>query len=817
MPMSAGLRPAVAICGLFFLTLFPAVAAAQAPERFATGVAEQAWVHWQTAARAILDRDSDAAEGAFRQLVDMDVSALRIAMMADYSVMNTSLGGAVLLIEQDHQAGELGEAGEEVYSRLEKGREQLNEADDAFYFATIGRFDVANANLKALLASEPDPVALLEFVDRVPRRREILVQLLDHPVIGPAARQMLQLLARGEERIKADPTRIKQNIQRLSGPPRAVENAVVALKQSGEYAIPFLLQALMDPEQRDLVDPILRVLPQIGRPALNPLVQSLQMNDQTTKRYVVDTLGRLGYAQSVPYLLNLRDEAGTLPEVISAVEQALDAIAEQTPGMQIGMTPAEAFFALAEAYYADANTLRADPRLDQANVWYWQDGLLVNVPVPTPIFNEIMTMRTSWQSLRLRPDSADAEAIWIAANFRRVAQLPDGASDPTIPEGFPAGAYFARSVGPEVDTLALARAVKDGDPAVALGVIDALRSTAGPASIMTTVEGRLPLAEALSFSDRLVRIHAGLALANAAPTEAFPNYQNLMPVLSEALLLFSGARNALVVDPDDNSANRIAGQLRDNGYEVLTAGSLFTGLNRVRTELPGIDVIVLASDIQQPDLAEALRQLRGEFQFASTPVVLVAKGGQQQIVNDLTQSDMKVTSIADDAGAVELIANIRQVSKAVGSTEIDADLGLILALDAADALRSLATTHNPLFDVASVENALTTALRASDADLRRRVATVLGFVPKASAQEAIAAVALNDQEPKDMRIAMFAAVAHAAKQHGNLLGAKTVDAILELAQSEGDLDLRTAASQTIGALNLAGNPGSKIIREQYNG
>ena len=88
----------------------------------------------------------------------------------------------------------------------------------------------------------------------------------------------------------------------------------------------------------------------------------------------------------------------------------------------------------------------------------------------------------------------------------------------------------------------------------------------------------MPLAEALRFPDRLVRIRAGLTLGHGRPMREFPNYQNLMPVLCEALSLHGGARNALVVDADTESANTIArgpagGRFRGRDRQLVAGGS----------------------------------------------------------------------------------------------------------------------------------------------------------------------------------------------------------------------------------------------------
>ncbi|MBU0641426.1 MAG: hypothetical protein KKB50_21405 [Planctomycetes bacterium] len=804
-----------AVLGLFGTSF---VAAQTSPGGFVTGAAAHAWDLWQAAMTAILAHDGEAAETAFEGLVQANPSPFRVALLAERTITRTSEGGAVLLFEQDHESGKLTPNAQRIAELLDAGREQMNQADDGWYFTAIGRFDVANANFRALLDSEPDPVALLEFADRLRKRQEVLLRVADNPVMGPAVREIMKLLETGELLIKADPTRIKEHIERLGGPPRAFENAVQRLKDSGEYAIPFIIQILRDPAKKELTQPVLRCLPQIDRPALNPLVMTLRMSDHSTKRYAITALGQIGYGQPVPYLLQLNENPETPEEVRNVVVAALDALRARGIKSAPDLTAAEAFFHLAEAYYEDQESLAADPRLDMANVWYWRDDLLQNIKVPTAIFNEIMCMRCCEEALLLDPNMEPALALWLAADFRREAQLEAGAIDNTRREVYPSAAYFAQAAGAEYCLLALTRAVEDGDPAVALGMIEALQKTAGAASLVVQdADGRMPLAEALSFPDRMVRIRAALALGHAKPVEPFHNYHNLMPVLSEALMLHAGARNALVVDPDETTANPIAAALRAEGYTVLIESELFAGLQHVRSELPGLDVIFIASDIPDPGLVSGLKQLRREFQFAATPTIIIIKPADQQVVRDQVRADHRLEALVPTDDPEEIRTTIARVARAVGAQPITADVGASLAQEAAEVLEMLSVTNNPLFSVADAEAALLVALGTPDARLRLTVGRTLGYLGSAAAQQALGDIALDTDEEQDMRVAMFALLADAAKRRGTHLGDEWIQRIITIAENDENMVIRTAASQTLGALNLPGNPASKIIRNQYGG
>lgn len=791
---------------------------ADSSEGFVTSTVAEAWTRWHAAMRALLAKDAAASDKAFAEFLATQPSAFRTALFAERTVRQTAEGGAILLLEQDAEAGALSDSGKKVAELISIGREQMNQADDGWYFASVGRFDVAAANFRALVDSRPDPVALLEFADRVPRRAEILIQLSGHPEMGPSVAAILRLLARGETLIKSDPARIRDHIERLAGPPRGYETALEHLKESGEYAIPFMLEYLRNPAKTHLIQPILRALPLIDRAALNPLVQALSLNDASTLQYVVRSLGRIPYPQALPYLLKLRDNPKSAPDVKRAVNDALADLRSRGIDLDHNVTAARLFIDLAEAYYDNRASLAADTTLDEANVWYSRDDILVNIPVPTPIFNEIMCMRCCEEALRLDPSADQALSLWLAANFRREAQLAEGLSDKTRPDNYPAAAYFAQSGGARYCLQALARAVDDADPAVALGAIDALHKTAGSASLTASDGDRVPLADALLFPQRLVRIRAGLALAAADPRQGFKGDQNLAPVLAEALMLHSGARNALVVDPDSSSANSAAAALRSEGFTVLTDSSLFGGLDKARTQMPGVDLLLLASDVVDPALQPGLTRLRDEFTFRAVPVVIIAKPADRGLVRKLVRADHRLSQVVPNDSPESVIAAVNAATHATGGPLIGPELGAALAQEAADALRMLAATHNPVVDLRRVEPALVAAIGSTkDPLLRVTIGQILGYLGTPAAQEAIARIALDPAEPEDARVAMFTALAEAAKRGSSQLGEASVATLIDIAEKDENLTIRTAASRALGALNLPSNKAGDIIRNQYRG
>jgi len=170
-----------------------------------------------------------------------------------------------------------------------------------------------------------------------------------------------------------------------------------------------------------------------------------------------------------------------------------------------------------------------------------------------------------------------------------------------------------------------------------------------------------------------------------------------------------------------------------------------------------------------------------------------------------------------DVDAAALMTTAAAVARSSGAKGISAEVGAGLAMEAVGVVGKLALSGNSVFPVIDAEKGLIGLLAATDMQLRAAAAGVLGVLAQPSGQAALAKVALTASEPPDVRVRMFEALAESAKRGGNHLSVDAVKGVITAAESEADLNVRTAAAQALGALNLAGNPASTIIRNQYGG
>ncbi len=787
------------------------------------GQNELAWRSWHTAMRA-LERDEKAeATALLDSIATMSLSDLRLALMADRS-------GTLRLEAWASEDGAPAVA-KDLVAQITTGRRQRGLAENGWHFAAIGRFQYADANFKALIEASPDPVALLELARQNPNRHDILVKLIGNADVGPSAGRFLKLLGRGEQMLRTDGYEIIANIAKLGGPPRMVYNATNRLKDAGEYAVPHLIKALQDSARSNVHAAIIQVLPKIGRDALNPMCMAFGMDDDVTRMILIRAAEEIHYKQAVPYLAKLAEDAGQSADVRAAAHQAVG-----TLGVSGNAGLAPLFLELAEDYYNDVDSLKADPRSDEANAWYLRGSELRYRPVPRGIFNDIMAMRCCEEALLADPGTEAATALWLAANTRREAKLgldvesaeADvlAAKDSTRPGDFPRAIYFLRAAGAKYNHLVLGRAFADRDPGVALGAIAALSDTAGEPSLVGAENIKQPLIQTLSFPNRQVRIKAALALGRALPASSFDGAQNVMPVLAEALLQ-SDRRAALIVDADDNIKNKFQALFRAAGFDCALGSNLYQGLqNGKSANLTAFDVVLLGSDVEQPDLGASVLELRKQFSSAATPILIITKADDLAAAKRTARGAKGVEVLLADVIDLgdettitqQIMTRLGRASKALGMSPLDRDLSLDLAIRAADTIRGIALSNRSVYDTSKATPALITGLKSSSETLRIRCAHALALAKSADAQDAIAESALDTAHSLAERTADFGDLAESARRNGNLLGEReVVSRLIEFALNETDLVLRSAASKALGALDLPGDKASEIIRAQHDG
>ncbi|MHC4792141.1 MAG: HEAT repeat domain-containing protein [Planctomycetota bacterium] len=406
--------------------------------------------------------------------------------------------------------------------------------NDFLHFTKIGRLDLAKGYAQAVLDSEPSAVDLLTFSEENPQAFALLLRAREtapDPELVELTAQILDIIEQGRFIRRSEPKVISQEVRRLSGETaRGRLAAVKHLKNAGEYAVPYMLDAIADEARSQELPNITWALPQIGRPAIRPLVAALQTEDVGLKTEIIKALGKIGYPQSLPYLkyINEKDNSAEAKQPARESIQQIDPAGLSVPAEQL-------FYQLGEKYYYHTDSLAPAEDAPFANIWFWDSPSrrLLREKVDKAFFNELMAMRACEWALKANPAFGKAIGLWLAAFFKAEAtglQMPQFFGIDHAP-----AIDYATTAGPEYVHQALARALKDENAYVALGAVEALAATAGEKSLLYYIGPTQPLVQALSFDDKAVRYSAAIAIATAGPQQRFAESKLVVQNLADAL------------------------------------------------------------------------------------------------------------------------------------------------------------------------------------------------------------------------------------------------------------------------------------------
>ena len=544
--------------------------------------------------------------------------------------------------------------------------------DDFLHYTVIGRFDLAKGHAQALLASNPDPQELLKLSKENPQGYQILLRAKEtapDAELADLCGQVIAVIDKGRFIRRSAPAIVAEEVRRLSSTERGWFTAVKRLRDAGEYAIPFMLDALADPSREAEMPDIVRALPQIGRGAIRPLAAALQTDNVTVKAEIITALGKIGYPQGQPYLKYVI-ENDTSDKLRTAAQEAL----RQIDPDAIQVPAAELCYQLAEKYYYHAESLSPTEDVSFANVWFWDAdaGKLAREEVDGKYFNELMAMRCCEWALRADAGYGPAIGLWLASFFKAesagVEKMPD-----YFGERHADALVYATTAGVEYLHQALARAVTDKNAYVALGVIEALGTTAGEKSLLYKLGPSQPLLQSLSFNDRMVRYSAAIAIGMAGPTEAF----------AESTLVTTNLAEALGQSADGQGAG-------GNGWNAEIADSYALRAAETMLKLASTRNKVVDLSGAQNALVAGVGDKRSEIQILSgqTLAYLDSPGAQRAIAGMALDAgnaaEVRIPAFDSLATSAKLNANM------LPETVVDSIYELISSDETDPALRSAA-------------------------------------------------------------------------------------------------------------------------------
>ncbi len=553
--------------------------------------------------------------------------------------------------------------------------------NDFLHYTKIGRFDLASGYAQAVIDSNPDPVELLTLSETNVQGYSILLQVQDNkpnPELAKLTDQLMAVIEEGRYQRRSTPKIISEEIRRLSSTARGKYAAAQRLKNAGEYAIVYMLDAMADETRKEELPNIIWALPQVGKDAIRPLTAALQSDNIAVKAEIIKALGKIGYPQSLAYLkyVSEKDESSELRQLAEESINEIDPDAMKLPAAQL-------FYRLSEHYYDHSESLAPIEESQTGNIWLWdqQEKRLMMHSVDRKYFYELMAMRECENALKADSSFGMAIGLWVGSFFKAEAtglKMPD-----YFGEGHADAMTYATTAGPEYIHQALARAIKDEDAHVALSCVESLATVAGEKSLLFRMGIDQPLVRALRFNDRAVKFSAAIAIAAAGPQSQFPE----SPLVTENLAA------ALSTNPDVNVVAGLWDASMADKYAVRSAKVM---LNLAQTRNTIID-LKLASEALKgatSDSRTEIQKLAGQI-LAYFDTADAQKSIADMGLNEKNGMDVRIEAFNSLALSAKINAN------KLDDGTIDAIYNIISSKDSDPQLRAVAASAFGALDLPS--------------------------------------------------------------------------------------------------------------------
>ena len=691
--------------------------------------------------------------------------------------------------------------------------DQARQFDTALHYILIAKPELATSTIQALFDSGITDEQLAQLVDERGIRERVDRALSRGRSMEGASDLVTQLDARilaGTRATSRNALRIEEAVKDLGGSMREQMIARGRLLTAGEYAVPALVRALGSDSDPRLAAAARSALVDLKRLAVGPLCASLEGSEPNTQRKLCEILGEIGYPTAEPYLLALTNAAGTPEDVRQAAMRSY---------AKLGGTSASAssqFAALARRYFDQTPALIPYPADATNPVWEHSTAYgLVGTEIPTPLYCETMAVLAAQRALSLDPSSEAALSVFVAADLRRsvlmghlglVSTAGAAEGDESSEEAISAipqvlrsqysAEFFATAAGAKIGQMALAMAIDANDPLLARAVIAVLAKNASAGSLVTAQAGRSPVVECLSFADRRVRFDGALVLSRALPQVAFTNDSLVIPIL--ASMVKSGGSIGAVIASTEEDRQALAGRIQALGIASVVTGSTFSEADGSIAPGQTIDLVVVQGT--RASIDDAVRALRVSRSAATAPVVVISSGGDATALSSDYESDARVSIFVASAPETAFAKAVESAVGASGGLAIGDEEGSGYSASALEALRIVAQSSSPVFDIRDAEATLIAALSAGESSQRLSVAEVLALIPTEDAQRALMDAALAagaDEQPS-----LLDAVATSARKFGNRLLPRQIEGLRGVIRaatgSQAD-----AAGAVHGALGLS--------------
>jgi CheY-like chemotaxis protein len=469
-----------------------------------------------------------------------------------------------------------------------------------------------------------------------------------------------------------NPQRVTKFVRNLGATYEERAFAEVELRRVGDYAVPYMVDALKTSPDEELTRGIIGAIPRLDAASMAPWLTALDILDPDKQFAVLNAIASrpdaafLQAAAQTDFTPYLWQVAGAENEQGQPLNPGLRTFALTTLAKLFGSAverrdPAAELVAIARRFADHQGRYtggKNNPDGTPSTVPLWTvtpDGKLSKIEdVPVGQAEEYFGLRFARMALGLRPADVQAKAlrpseieaqrlILVIAAEKGTERAKFGDLSKAAPQVY---ALLADAPSPLLIDL-LEQALNQKRTALVLALTQAIGDRAEKAALevrprdpgqpLSATNVRPPLlVRALDYPDPRVQLAAAQAILRS-PTRLDPRYFPHIPARVVQVLRQAAAADlgidpkatgqALLVDPNKQRGDSTANLLRTLGYEaeVYTTGR---DLLRRVTRSNDYDLILIDHHVPNPQLFDLVSQIRADVRATRRPILVVASANQ---------------------------------------------------------------------------------------------------------------------------------------------------------------------------------------------
>jgi hypothetical protein len=624
-----------------------------------------------------------------------------------------------------------------------------------------GRPDECKRYLAKFVASKAADEAMAPLTERF---GDFLFRLARDKDVQPEGKQAADLILAAAQRAVQNPDRIDALIRQLSAATSGERQAAInQLVKAGPAAVTPMLRALADAGRAKEHPYVQAALVRMAAITELPLIAALETSNDSLKALLIETLGHIRSSRAAVFLVRLASDEDIAPALREAARAAL----VRSTGAAPDRYEARRYLAR-EAVRFLRDELPYEVDIDgRIELWSWDDSKLeiTSRKLPKPDAAVLLASRAANDLYLLNPTDNAAQRLMLLTNLE-LAKVLTGLDRP-LPMGEGSAGAVAMKLGPKVVSQALADAMHYGRVPAAIAAVEVLQELGDASAFDLADPSASPLADAMIFPDRRLRLAAVLAAVKLAPGASFIGAGRV----TQTLGWFAGASGSsyvLVGHPRGEDAQTLVGFMNALGYEGQGA-YIGKGLAEQAFVNPDFEFVLIADAIDAPPVKELVQWLRRDFRTARTPVGVMARG---ELLDDLRESlaDDRFTTVFPRLHSVAVAeAEVAKLRAIAGRNYVGRDERIEQARRALAALTVLAKNSDNFgpYELLRQEPAVIHALY--NPALTPDAALVLGLLGEPKSQTALVDFASQNTRPLADRQAAAAAFANAVKARGLLL------------------------------------------------